>query len=190
MCASLFECCPDVGPGGVCGASTAGRHGPGDWANDPRSAELPRLHHAGDSWRTAAAIRRQGVPAAGWQLAGHAEHARPAGAGLHGAAAGDEYLSVPGPIPILLGGPLVLWARSSMGRGSLPAVRFSWPSTISITMAGSTTAVVTVAATGAATAAVTAAGGERHRLPQFTAHGACSMMARDARTYAWGNRLR
>jgi hypothetical protein len=75
-----------------------------------------------------------------------------------------------------------------MGRRSLPAVRFSWPSTftISITMTGSTTAVVTVAAT----AAVTAAGGERHRMPQFTAHGACFMMERDARHRPLNNRMR
>ena len=70
----------------------------------------------------------------------------------------------------------------SMGR-SLPAVRFSWRSTftMSITMTGSTTAAVTEAVTGAVTAGVTAAGGERHRVPQFTAHGACSMLERDAR---------
>jgi hypothetical protein len=75
-----------------------------------------------------------------------------------------------------------------MGRRSLPAVRFSWPSTftISITMTGSTTAVVTVAAT----AAVAAAGGERHRMSQFTAHGACFMMERDARHRPLNNRMR
>jgi hypothetical protein len=79
-----------------------------------------------------------------------------------------------------------------MGRRSLPAVRFSWPSTftISITMTGSTTAVVTVAATAAVTAGVTAATGERHRMPQFTAHGACFMMERDARHRPLNNRMR
>jgi len=75
-----------------------------------------------------------------------------------------------------------------MGRRSLSALRFSWPSTftISITMTGSTTAAVTEAVT----AGVMAAGGERHRMPQFTAHGACFMMEHEARHRPLSNRMR
>jgi len=79
-----------------------------------------------------------------------------------------------------------------MGRRSLSALRFSWPSTftISITMTGSTTAAVSAAVTEAVTAGVMAAGGERHRMPQFTAHGACFMMEHEARHRPLSNRMR
>src|SRR5882757_2532699 len=113
ICASLFECRSDVGLGGLCGAERAERGVPsarpntnGPRCTSERTSELPRVHPAGDGWRTAAASRRASVPAAGWQLAGHAEYARLAAAGLHATAAGDVFVSVPRAI---LPGSLVLW---------------------------------------------------------------------------------
>src|SRR5882757_7926713 len=113
ICASLFECRCDVGLGRVCGAGRAERGVPSARPNtngprraSERTSELPRVHRAGDGWRTAAASRRASVPAAGWRLAGHAEYAQLAAAGLHAIAAGDLFVSVPRAILL---GSLVLW---------------------------------------------------------------------------------
>src|SRR5262249_30070717 len=102
MCASLFECGSNVAPGGMCGAGRTERGGPGTRPDttDPkcaskRTSELPRVHRAGDGWRTAAASRRASVPATGWHLAGHAEYARFAAADLHATATGDQFVSLP-----------------------------------------------------------------------------------------------
>src|SRR3979490_3285734 len=92
-------------------AGCAGQAPPG--GTDPAPAQLSQGRQNCRDFTVPVTVGGQQQQAVGQacQLAGHAEYARLAGAGLHAAAAGDESLSVPGPIPILLGGPLVLWAR-------------------------------------------------------------------------------
>jgi hypothetical protein len=132
MCASLFECRSDVGPGGVRAAGHAGRDRPGArpdakgprWASG-RTSELPRVHRAGDGWWTAAASPRASLPAAGWQLADHAEYARLATTGLHAAPTGDLYVSVHRPL-LLLVGSLVLWDVALCRRSGFPFPSPRW----------------------------------------------------------------